>query len=45
MCGVFNADRTGAAASFRRLAALDIATACFGHGEPLTDGAAAAFQV
>jgi len=45
MCGVFNADRAGAAASFRRLAALDIEVACFGHGQPLTDGAAAAFQV
>jgi glyoxylase-like metal-dependent hydrolase (beta-lactamase superfamily II) len=44
MCGVFNADRAGAAASFRRLAALDIAVACFGHGEPLTDGAAAKFR-
>jgi glyoxylase-like metal-dependent hydrolase (beta-lactamase superfamily II) len=44
MCGVFNVDRAGAAASFRRLAALDIAVACFGHGEPLTEGAAAAFR-
>jgi glyoxylase-like metal-dependent hydrolase (beta-lactamase superfamily II) len=39
--GLFNADRGEAAASFRRLAGLDVAVACFGHGEPLTDGAAA----
>ena len=44
MCGVFNVDRAGAAASFRRLADLDIAVACFGHGEPLTAGAAAVFR-
>jgi glyoxylase-like metal-dependent hydrolase (beta-lactamase superfamily II) len=44
MCGVFNVDGAGAAASFRRLAALDVAVACFGHGEPLTEGAAAAFR-
>jgi glyoxylase-like metal-dependent hydrolase (beta-lactamase superfamily II) len=43
--GIFNADRDQAAASFRRLAGLDIAVACFGHGEPLTDGASAEFQV
>jgi glyoxylase-like metal-dependent hydrolase (beta-lactamase superfamily II) len=42
--GLFNADRDQATASFRRLAALDIAVACFGHGEPLTDGAADAFR-
>jgi glyoxylase-like metal-dependent hydrolase (beta-lactamase superfamily II) len=42
--GLFNAGRDQAAASFRRLAALDIAVACFGHGEPLTDGASAAFR-
>ena len=44
ICGVFNADRAQAAASFRRLAALDVAVACFGHGEPLAQGAAAEFQ-
>jgi glyoxylase-like metal-dependent hydrolase (beta-lactamase superfamily II) len=44
ICGVFNADRAQAAASFRRLAALDVAVACFGHGEPLTQGAPAEFQ-
>jgi hypothetical protein len=31
----------GAAASFRRLAALSAEVACFGHGEPLTGDAAA----
>jgi glyoxylase-like metal-dependent hydrolase (beta-lactamase superfamily II) len=38
--GVFNADRAAAAASFARLAAADAEIACFGHGEPLTSGAA-----
>jgi glyoxylase-like metal-dependent hydrolase (beta-lactamase superfamily II) len=41
ICGIFNVDRAQAAASLRRLAALDVAMACFGHGEPATDGAAA----
>jgi glyoxylase-like metal-dependent hydrolase (beta-lactamase superfamily II) len=41
ICGIFNVDRAQAAASLRRLAALDVAVACFGHGEPATDGAAA----
>ena len=40
MPGVFNTDRAGAAASFRRLADLDTDIACFGHGEPLTRDAA-----
>jgi glyoxylase-like metal-dependent hydrolase (beta-lactamase superfamily II) len=40
--GMFNVNRTEAAASLRRLATLDTTVACFGHGEPLThDGAAA----
>lgn len=39
--GVFNVDRAQAAASLRRLAGLDTAVACFGHGEPLTYDAAA----
>jgi glyoxylase-like metal-dependent hydrolase (beta-lactamase superfamily II) len=39
--GVFNVDPPQAAASFRRLATLDAGIACFGHGEPVTDGAAA----
>lgn len=39
--GVFNADRQQAAASVRLLAGLDAQIACFGHGEPVTAGAAA----
>src|SRR6202020_223920 len=39
--GVVHADRAPAPASFRRLAALDAAIACFGHGEPVTRDAAA----
>lgn len=41
ICGAFNVDRTQAADSLRRLAALDVTVACFGHGEPLTSDAAA----
>ena len=41
MLGVFNADPAAAAASARRLAALDAELACFGHGEPLRSDAAA----
>lgn len=37
--GVFNLDRTEAAASFRRVADLDADVACFGHREPLVGGA------
>ncbi|MFF2412603.1 MBL fold metallo-hydrolase [Streptomyces sp. NPDC058092] len=44
MLGVFNIDRTRALASFRRLAALEPATACFGHGDPLTVDAAAVLR-
>ncbi len=40
MLGTFNQDRTRTVASFQRLAALDIETACFGHGEPIRGGAA-----
>ena len=39
MLGTFNQDRAQTAASFRRLAALDVETACFGHGEPITSSA------
>ncbi|WP_123029170.1 MBL fold metallo-hydrolase [Mycolicibacterium stellerae] len=39
MLGVFNQDRSRAVASFKRLAALDVETACFGHGEPIESGA------
>lgn len=41
MCGVFNVNRAQAAASLQRLASFDIKVVCFGHGEPLTDGAGA----
>ncbi|MCX4785062.1 MULTISPECIES: MBL fold metallo-hydrolase [unclassified Streptomyces] len=44
MLGVFNIDRAQALASFRRLAALEPATACFGHGDPLTVDAAAVLR-
>jgi glyoxylase-like metal-dependent hydrolase (beta-lactamase superfamily II) len=39
MLGTFNQDRARTVASFRRLAALDVETACFGHGEPIITGA------
>ncbi len=39
--GVFNVDRQQAALSLSRLAALDAEIACFGHGKPVTGGAAA----
>jgi glyoxylase-like metal-dependent hydrolase (beta-lactamase superfamily II) len=39
MLGVFNQDRAQTVASCRRLAALDVETACFGHGEPIASGA------
>lgn len=39
MLGVFNQDRSQMVASFRRLAALDVETACVGHGEPIASGA------
>ena len=39
MLGTFNQDRAQTVASFQRLAALDIETACFGHGEPIASGA------
>ncbi len=41
MLGTFNQDRARTVASFHRLAALDVDTACFGHGEPLVSGAGA----
>jgi len=44
MLGVFNSDPVAAAASLRRMAALDAEVACFGHGEPLMEGAAAALR-
>ncbi len=39
MLGVFNQDRARTVASFQRLAALDVDTACFGHGEPIDTAA------
>jgi glyoxylase-like metal-dependent hydrolase (beta-lactamase superfamily II) len=44
MLGVFNQDRAQTVASFKRLAALDVETACFGHGEPITSRAGAAIR-
>ncbi|ACY97488.1 MULTISPECIES: MBL fold metallo-hydrolase [Thermomonospora] len=44
MLGVFNLDTAQAAASFKRLATLEAEIACFGHGEPVTAGAAARLQ-
>ncbi|MCB5166701.1 MBL fold metallo-hydrolase [Streptomyces bambusae] len=41
MLGVFNTDRERALESFRRLAALKPAVACFGHGDPVTEDTAA----
>lgn len=41
MLGTFNQNRAQTVASFRRLAALDVETACFGHGEPITKAAGA----
>jgi len=37
--GVFNVNRAQAAESLRRLATLDVAVACFGHGDPVTHDA------
>ncbi|WP_255955066.1 MBL fold metallo-hydrolase [Streptomyces odontomachi] len=42
--GVFNTERARAVASLRRLAELDVETACFGHGEPITRGASVALR-
>jgi glyoxylase-like metal-dependent hydrolase (beta-lactamase superfamily II) len=39
MLGTFNQDRARTVDSFQRLAALDVETACFGHGEPIASGA------
>lgn len=39
MLGTFNQDRAQTVASFKRLAELDVETACFGHGEPITAAA------
>ncbi|MGV0717930.1 MBL fold metallo-hydrolase [Mycolicibacterium sp. XJ662] len=39
MLGTFNQDRARTVASLRRLAALDVEIACFGHGEPIASSA------
>jgi glyoxylase-like metal-dependent hydrolase (beta-lactamase superfamily II) len=39
MLGTFNQDRAQTVSSFHRLAALDVETACFGHGEPISSQA------
>lgn len=41
MLGAFNQDKARTVASVRRLAALDVETACFGHGDPIASGAGA----
>jgi glyoxylase-like metal-dependent hydrolase (beta-lactamase superfamily II) len=41
MLGTFNRDRAQTVTSFQRLAALDVDTACFGHGDPIATGAGA----
>ncbi len=43
MLGTFNQDRAQTVASFKRLATLDVDTACFGHGDPIA--AAASTQI
>ncbi|MFJ3339467.1 MBL fold metallo-hydrolase [Streptomyces sp. NPDC086766] len=44
MLGIFNTDRTQAIESLHRLAELEVDTAVFGHGAPISHGAAAALQ-
>jgi glyoxylase-like metal-dependent hydrolase (beta-lactamase superfamily II) len=44
MLGVFNVDRDEAAESLRRMAELDVDTACFGHGDPVVRDAAEALR-
>lgn len=44
MLGVFNRNRKQAAASLSRVAALEVETACFGHGEPIVQGAGAVLR-
>ncbi|MEY9871498.1 glyoxylase-like metal-dependent hydrolase (beta-lactamase superfamily II) [Streptacidiphilus sp. MAP12-33] len=44
MMGVFNTDRVRAVDSLHRLAGLEVETAVFGHGEPVTRGASAALR-
>lgn len=44
MLGVLNLDRARSVESFRTLASLDSDVACFGHGDPVTGGSAAALR-
>jgi glyoxylase-like metal-dependent hydrolase (beta-lactamase superfamily II) len=44
MLGVFNTDRVRAIESLHRLAELEVETAVFGHGDPITQRAAAALR-
>ncbi|CRK57114.1 metallo-beta-lactamase superfamily protein, putative [Alloactinosynnema sp. L-07] len=44
LLGVFNADPDQARESFRVQAALDVDTACFGHGDPVIGNAGAALR-
>ncbi|PHQ53562.1 hypothetical protein BLA24_00375 [Streptomyces cinnamoneus] len=44
MPGVFNVDRAQVLAAFHRQAALEVETACFGHGAPLVGGAGEALR-
>lgn len=39
MLGTFNQDRAQTVTAFKRLAGLDVETACFGHGEPIVAAA------
>lgn len=39
MLGTFNQDRAQTVTAFKRLAELDVETACFGHGEPIVSAA------
>jgi glyoxylase-like metal-dependent hydrolase (beta-lactamase superfamily II) len=44
LLGVFNQDEDQTLAGFRRLAELDVETACFGHGDPIVEGAGLALR-
>lgn len=44
LLGVFNQDEDAMLAGFRRLAELDVDTACFGHGDPVLTGAGKAMR-
>ncbi|WP_336205092.1 MBL fold metallo-hydrolase [Nonomuraea sp. LPB2021202275-12-8] len=44
MLGVFNVDRPRAVESFRRLADLELAPVCVGHGDPITGDASAGLR-